>query len=106
MPCRRRLRANEREREATTLCFWGRRKAAHHGPTLVSHLPAAAGAARAPPEITIMAVTASYIPTSKLLSVFGDNASNNLTISRNAAGTLLVNGGAVNIKGGTATVAN
>jgi Ca2+-binding RTX toxin-like protein len=53
-----------------------------------------------------MAVTASYIPTSKLLSVFGDGNSDSINISRDAAGKLLVNGGAVNIKGGTATVAN
>jgi Ca2+-binding RTX toxin-like protein len=53
-----------------------------------------------------MAVTASYTSVSKLLSVFGDGSSNNITISRNAAGTLLVNGGAVNIKGGVPTVAN
>jgi Ca2+-binding RTX toxin-like protein len=53
-----------------------------------------------------MAVTATYTPVSKLLSVFGDANSNNVTISRNAAGALLVNGGAVVIRGGTATVAN
>jgi Ca2+-binding RTX toxin-like protein len=40
------------------------------------------------------------------LSVFGDNAANTIEISRNAAGTLLVNGGAVPVLGGTPTVAN
>ncbi|HYE21335.1 MAG TPA: calcium-binding protein, partial [Tepidisphaeraceae bacterium] len=52
------------------------------------------------------AVTASFAPGSGLLSVFGDNLDNNITVSRNAAGNLLVNGGAVSILGGSATVAN
>jgi Ca2+-binding RTX toxin-like protein len=41
-----------------------------------------------------------------VLSVFGDGAGNNVAISRNAAGTILVNGGAVSVPGGTPTVAN
>src|SRR3712207_589753 len=53
-----------------------------------------------------MAVTASYSPASKLLTSFGDNLSNSITFSRNVAGGLLVNGGAVAIVGGSATVAN
>jgi Ca2+-binding RTX toxin-like protein len=53
-----------------------------------------------------MAVTATFLPSSGTLSVFGDNLGNSVTLSRNAAGTILVNGGAVQIKGGTATVAN
>jgi Ca2+-binding RTX toxin-like protein len=40
------------------------------------------------------------------LSVFGDNLDNTITVSRNAAGQILVNGGAVAVVGGTATVAN
>ena len=40
------------------------------------------------------------------LTVFGDNASNTIIVSRDAAGTLLVNSGAVTVQGGTATVAN
>jgi Ca2+-binding RTX toxin-like protein len=40
------------------------------------------------------------------LTVLADNLNNTVEISRNAAGNLLVNGGAVNITGGTATVAN
>src|SRR5690348_7211873 len=50
------------------------------------------------------AVTASFSAGS--LTVFGDNLDNTITVSRNAAGTLLVNGGAVTVKGGTPTVAN
>ena len=53
-----------------------------------------------------MAVTASFDPTSGVLSVFGDALDNTITVSRDAAGTILVNGGAVVIQGGTATVAN
>jgi Ca2+-binding RTX toxin-like protein len=53
-----------------------------------------------------MAVTASFNPTSGVLTVFGDSLDNNITLSRNAAGQILVNGGAVAVTGGTATVAN
>ena len=53
-----------------------------------------------------MAITATFSPTSQILSTFGDNLNNTMTFSRNAAGTILVNGGAVAVKGGTATVAN
>src|SRR5262245_47349651 len=52
------------------------------------------------------AVTATFTPGSGLLTVFGDAANNSITISRNAAGQLLVNGGAVAVSGGTPTVAN
>ena len=41
-----------------------------------------------------------------LLSVFGDQHNNTITTSRNAAGQILINGGAVSIDGGNATVAN
>src|ERR1044072_4733063 len=50
------------------------------------------------------AVTTSF--AAGTLSVFGDGAANNITISRDAAGRILVNGGAVTVRGGTATVAN
>ena len=52
------------------------------------------------------AVTASFTPSTGTLTVFGDNLTNNLQISRNAAGQILVNGGAVQVLGGTPTVAN
>jgi Ca2+-binding RTX toxin-like protein len=41
-----------------------------------------------------------------VLSVNGDNANNSIVISRDAAGKILVNGGAVTTVGGTPTVAN
>src|SRR5262245_58314731 len=53
-----------------------------------------------------MAVTATFQPGSGVLTVFGDNLDNNAVVSRNAAGNILINGGAVNIIGGTPTVAN
>ena len=53
-----------------------------------------------------MAITASFSPTSGLLTEFGDNADNSIVTSRDAAGRILVNGGAVPVIGGTATVAN
>ena len=40
------------------------------------------------------------------LNVFGDSAANNLVVSRDAAGKILVNGGAITVIGGTPTVAN
>src|SRR5262249_3849477 len=52
------------------------------------------------------AVTASFLAQAGILSVFGDALDNTITVSRDAAGTILVNGGDVAIQGGTATVAN
>src|SRR4029453_9239612 len=51
-------------------------------------------------------VTASFDPATGVLTVLGDSLNNTIGISRDAAGTILVNGGAVPILGGTATVAN
>jgi Ca2+-binding RTX toxin-like protein len=53
-----------------------------------------------------MAITARFIPGAGLLSVFGDDLDNALAISRNAAGLILINGGAVAVTGGQPTVAN
>jgi Ca2+-binding RTX toxin-like protein len=53
-----------------------------------------------------LAVTASFLPANGLLTVFGDSADNTIVVSRDAAGFILVNGGAVPITGGTPTVAN
>jgi Ca2+-binding RTX toxin-like protein len=50
------------------------------------------------------AVTATF--SSGVLSVFGDNLDNSIVISRDAAGKILVNNGAVPVIGGTPTVAN
>jgi Ca2+-binding RTX toxin-like protein len=53
-----------------------------------------------------LAVTASFLPSAGILTVFGDSLNNSIQISRNAAGGLLVNGGAVAVTGGTPSVAN
>ena len=50
------------------------------------------------------ATTASF--SGGVLTIFGDAANNTITVSRDAAGKLLVNGGAVAVTGGTPTVAN
>src|SRR5262249_26287477 len=54
----------------------------------------------------VLAVTASFSPTTGILTVLGDTANNTVVVSRDAAGKILVNGGAVAVQGGTATVAN
>ena len=59
------------------------------------------GAAAAPASA---ATTATF--SSGVLNVTGDNAPNTITVSRDAAGKLLVNNGAVAVAGGTPTVAN
>ncbi len=51
-------------------------------------------------------VFAGFNAVSGTLTVTGDEVANLIVVSRNAAGTLLVNGGAVPIQGGVATVAN
>src|SRR5215207_4364259 len=53
-----------------------------------------------------MAVTSNFTPNAGILSTLGDSLNNNITVSRDAAGKLLVNGGAVAVTGGTPTVAN
>jgi Ca2+-binding RTX toxin-like protein len=53
-----------------------------------------------------MAVTATFLPNSGTLMVLGDGLDNTIVTSRNAAGQILVNSGAVAIHGGTPTVAN
>jgi len=53
-----------------------------------------------------MAITASFLANAGVLSIFSDNLDNTVTVSRNAAGTILINGGAVVVQGGLPTVAN
>src|SRR5262245_24363816 len=54
----------------------------------------------------VPAVTASFSPGRHILSVFGSPQNNNIVVSRDAAGIILVNGGDVPVRGGVATVAN
>ena len=53
-----------------------------------------------------MAITATFVSTNGLLTISGDGLDNTITTSRDAAGQILVNGGAVAVQGGTPTVAN
>ena len=53
-----------------------------------------------------MAITASFNAAAGVLSIFSDNLDNTVTVSRNAAGNILINGGAVPVAGGNPTVAN
>lgn len=52
------------------------------------------------------AVTATFSAAQGVLTILGDATGNNIAVSRNAAGVVLVNGGAVSVVGGTPTVAN
>src|SRR5688572_14563951 len=54
----------------------------------------------------MLAVTAVFTPATGVLSVYGDSSANAIDVSRNVAGGLLVNGGAVAVVGGLPTVAN
>ena len=47
-----------------------------------------------------MAIKATFSPTAGVLSINGDNRNNRVTVSRDAAGNILVNDGAVAIDGG------
>ena len=60
----------------------------HAGLEAVS--PPSVASVAAEGEFTIQAVTASFSPTSGVLSVFGDTLDNTMSVSRNAAGNLLV----------------
>ena len=53
-----------------------------------------------------MTVTAIFSPGTQVLSEFGDEVDNTIVTRRSAAGQILVNGGAVPIQGGTATVSD
>jgi Ca2+-binding RTX toxin-like protein len=64
----------------------------------------AAGAIGATSVPAHAAATATF--NNGVLTASGDNLDNSLTISRDAAGKILVNGGAVAVIGGTPTVAN
>src|SRR5262245_42457295 len=59
-----------------------------------------------PSERITPAVNAFFTAASGTLTVNGDHAGNTIVVSRDAAGQIFVNGGAVAIKGGPATIAN
>lgn len=64
------------------------------------------GAAASPHASAAAGISATFHPAAGRLSVEGDAADNIITISRDAAGKILVNGGAIAIDGGSPTVAN
>src|SRR5262245_61862503 len=57
-------------------------------------------------ERVLPAVTATFLPGAGALLIFGDARDNTIVVSRDAAGTILVNGGAVNVLGGAPTGAH
>src|SRR5262245_58581723 len=57
-------------------------------------------------ERVLPAVTATFLPGASTLTIFGDALDNTITVSRDAAGKILVNGGAVKLLGGPPHVAN
>ncbi len=79
--------------------LWGRKV----GPLLTTAL-LSGGALLVTAAPASAATTAGF--AGGVLTVRGDAADNTLTISRNAAGRILVNGGAIYVTGGTPTVAN
>src|SRR5262252_3438366 len=54
----------------------------------------------------LMSVGAVFSEAAGVLTVLGDSQDNNIVISREASGNILINGGAVAITGGKATIAN
>jgi Ca2+-binding RTX toxin-like protein len=71
---------------------------------LLAGTAVAAGLVAATTATASAATTASF--SAGVLSVNGDSLDNSIAISRDAAGKILVNGGAVAVVGGTPTVAN
>ena len=71
---------------------------------LLTGVALAAGVFGATSKPASAATTATF--SNGVLTASGDSAANNIAISRNAAGRILVNGGAVAVVGGTPTVAN
>src|SRR3954469_9051638 len=53
-----------------------------------------------------MAVTSTFSKGTGILAEFGDSLDNTIATSRDAAGNILVNGGAVTVQGDQPTVAN
>ncbi len=57
-------------------------------------------------KLNVEVPTITAVFSGGILTVTGDNQDNNLTVSRDVAGTLLVNGGTVTITGGVPTIGN
>src|SRR5262249_26095991 len=81
----------------------GKAVSATGGPRATAHRRSAGGSSE---RTTQMAISASFNPIDALLTVLGDDADNTVTVSRDAAGDILVNGGAVPVARGPPNVAN
>jgi hypothetical protein len=57
-------------------------------------------------ERIMLSITSTFSAATGVLTVAGDDLANTIVVSRDAAGTILVNNGAVVIQGGQATIAN
>ena len=79
----------------------GRRRAARRLLTIATLSTGAIAVSSVPASA---ATTATF--SSGVLSVIGDSTDNTITTSRDTAGKILVNGGAIAVTGGTPTVAN
>src|SRR5262249_14448677 len=55
---------------------------------------------------TTMAIKASFNPSTGVLTATGDDGKNTITATRDGAGDILINGGAVSIDGGQPTLTN
>ena len=51
-------------------------------------------------ERIVLSVTATFTPTTDILSVLGDQLANSIVVSRDAAGQILINGGTVAVAPG------
>jgi Ca2+-binding RTX toxin-like protein len=67
---------------------------------------AAGTSTQAAAAASAQSITAVFVSTAGVLSVIGTSQNDSIVVSRDAAGTLLVNGGSVAIQGPRATVAN
>ncbi len=82
----------------------GRDKAARHARRALAGAVLTVGILAATSVPASAAVTSTF--SAGVLNVNGDSLDNTITISRDAAGQILVNNGAVSVVGGTPTVAN
>src|SRR5262249_2561913 len=55
---------------------------------------------------TLLSITTTFSAATGVLTVTGDDLDNTIVVSRDAAGAILVNNGAVTIQGGPATIFN
>lgn len=84
----------------------GRRRRLAHQARRRRSAPSYGPAAECLESRKLLSASAIFVPSTGVLTVTGDAQNNTLTVARDAAGQINVNGGAVAIQGGTPTVAN